>query len=161
MFSHSTTLMSLFIFFGLLLNLLVTAKPISSGPGHTGIIAQSTHNGNLTYDDLPIGPIFLETIMHQSRVAIDKQNCLEMAVGAVASQALLDNWDSRLSQSRIEFTGPPGVRIVADTFDGPPFEQRIVVWTILRIIDHIIQNEYNATLAQVFWRGRMLGAISM
>ena len=154
--------MPLFIFLGLLLTLLVRAKPISGGAEPNGIIAQSIQNGNLTYDDSPIGPHFLETTMYQSRVSVNKENCLHVEIGSVAKQALTADWNSYLSEPRVEYTGPPGVRLVADSLNGPPFQQRIVVWTILRIIDHIIQtNNYKATVAQVFWRGGMLGAVSI
>lgn len=162
MFSSSNAGMLVFMVLSLPLNLLVIAKPIFSDSGHKDIISQTTHNGNLTYDPSPIGPDDLDTLMHQSLVPFDKENCLHIAIAVVAQQAFTADWNSRLSQRRTEWIGPPGMRIVADSLNMRPLQQRDVVWTILRIIDHIIQtNNYVATLAQVLWRGEMIGAVSI
>ena len=54
------------------------------------------------------------------------------------------------------------MRLVADSVNMQPMQQRVVVWTILRLIDHIIQtNNYVATAAQVLWRGETVGAVSI
>ena len=156
MFSSSTTGMPLFLVLSLLLILPATAKPISNQSG------QTIQNGNLTYDPSPIGPDDLEIFVRQSRVPIDKENCLHVALGAVAKQALTSEWNSRLTERRITWTGPPGIRLVADSLYMQPMEQRVVVWTILRIIDHIIRaNNYVATGAQVIWRGESIGVVSI